>query len=216
MDVLGRLADRGLLQNTRGRKLTADGAADNLQHGAAVVIKHPTVGTVVNASAWVDTSSSRDFDDFNPFEATRQSLLANAWRGKAVAVQSEAELVRFNAVEKLAPGPDPRSPYLTRVSDYLQRHEGGPVQDVTLDRSDLGMNYYVCHGSHSDQNPGLYDLQTRQGGFLGIGTHPDRLTAYEAVKLLDNQHPVMIRYADGKAQVFRCLDEVHNQLSSGD
>lgn len=214
--ILDALDAKGLLRTPRsetdgddyGRKMSASDAMARLQRGEAVVVKAPIGSPSYFTQPFPVYQSDVDFH--TTYEGVR--------------ITSPRELERLNAIEGLT-ATDTSS--VLEAGDkeaiaLLKGLEGGVAEGFVRDRFEWPTPGPVIPGGpmpgpqmpqHTweylprDPVPATYSQEWKRG-FLGLGKHQDRITAYEALNELKAGRELTVRDAKGVMVQVHNLDEL--------
>ena len=172
-------------------------ARQRLEKGQPVVVAHPYLGSFEkarypeNTGKWYVGKEVKVEVRDNAYQALRRDHVER----EGAFVSDSRQLNRFLQANGFAQGTPDLTGEEAEAASTLRKYQGGlnGVFTTVYSEDDFNDGYYFrTKPDRSDQNPGLYNPQAKEGGFLGIGARQDRLTPYEAMELLSQQQPIRI------------------------
>jgi len=195
-----------------GRPLNAFEARQLLDRGQPLVVTHPGLGSFEKARLPENSGKWYVGKVVDPEikKANLQRALRNNVEREGAFISDFQQLNRYLEANGLSPSGQVLTPEESQASKTLQKYQGSITGQFTTvyDEDDFNLGYYFkTVPDRSDKNDGLYDPNTRKGGFLSIGSREDRLTPYEALNLLHQQKPVHI-VKNGQRVAVSSFDEL--------
>lgn len=177
-----------------GRPLDAFAAKERLERGQPVAVVNPNIG---------------NYEEFYTLQPPAPQDYQRHFRPQTDVVRSYEELARLNHAERLT-GRDTSGAYTSGQREILQRlrdFEGGVPEARVQYENGWFPGFYIWNGfgyvymnpgyyqgyrvTPGEPRPALYSAQKR-GGFLGIGSDYDRLSAFEALQELEQGKGVRV------------------------
>jgi pyruvate/2-oxoglutarate dehydrogenase complex dihydrolipoamide acyltransferase (E2) component len=220
LNILKDLSNRGLLfepggddenPDDFGRVIDAATARRYLDQGKAVMVKNPRIG---------------NYEKFYTLAPPDARTLERHLVAEGDVVRSWDELARLNHAERLT-GQNTSRSYTAeqrQILGLLQDFEGGvPAPDSQFYQGyfpgfymfDYWGNYiYMSPGYYqgyrvtpNPATPALYSAKD-EGGFLGIGSKPNRLSSYEALKRLEEGKGIRVVTSRGVSHTIQTVQEL--------
>ena len=181
-----------------GRCLSAFEARQLLEKNQALVVTHPSLGSLESGRYPEDSGRWWVGREVNP--AVRDSVWKDVVRShverEGTTISSPAQLDRYLVANGFATGGDGiLKEDESNAAASLRKFQGilsGKFITVYSEDDFRDGYYFKSESDHSGEANGLYNPKVKKGGFLGFFGHEDRLTPYEAMELLAKGQPVHV------------------------
>lgn len=195
-----------------GRTLSAFEVVQQLEAGQPVVMTHPHLGSFEKARFPED--SGRWYVGTNVKPSIRDAVFRDAATNhvdrEGTLVGSALEMRRYTEANGFTSATPDLSPEEAAAAGTLRKYQGGITGKFITVYTDDDFNngyYFQTKADHSDENPGLYNPNAKEG-LLGYFGNQDRLTPYDAMELLNDKKPVHLVNARGQGVTLNSFEEL--------